>query len=136
MAHTIRPVRLSDCLFLYRLRHDPAVVAASFGPPPSFLRHLWWFLHRGPHDLWIMLVGSERAGWVRADAGEVSVAVLPAFRGQKLAAYYILLVSEYLMHRKRVNPYARIKPGNLASVKAFLGAGYRWVGGDRYEYAG
>lgn len=74
-----------------------------------------------------MLVGGERAGWVRRDGEEVSVAVAPAYRGQKLAARWIAAVSDR-------GCYARIKPGNLASVKAFLGAGYRWVGGDRYEY--
>lgn len=76
-----------------------------------------------------MLVDGQRAGWVRVDGGEVSAAVVPAYRGQRLAARWIAAVSTR-------GCYARIKPGNLASVKAFLGAGYRWVDGDRYEYAG
>lgn len=130
----IRKADRRDLRFLYELRNDPAVVAASVTGRGVDLRvHALWFeqkLREGAL-LFVAEVGGVPAGYVRFDpissdrgSFEVAVGLVEERRGKGLGRTVIKYgsrLAEALGARKLV---ALIRPENSASAGAFTAAGY------------
>lgn len=126
----LRPARTADWQALLDWRNDPATVAASLTPGTvDEAGHRGW-LDRMLQDpgvtLWIAEDATGAVGTVRltplGDGKEVSITLAPTARGRGLAAVLIALACT-----APVPYYARIKPGNAASRRAFETAGFQWT---------
>ncbi|GAB4057433.1 GNAT family N-acetyltransferase [Uliginosibacterium sediminicola] len=132
----LRPASLEDAAVLLAWRNDAETRAASFSPDPvSHTAHLAWLkasLGNPQRRLWLAVeegeVGGEVVGTVRADrAGEgwlLSWTIAPEHRGKgcgkrMLAAALADLQGPFL---------ARIKPGNVASIRIAESLGFMRVG--------
>lgn len=123
---------MDDSRLLYDWRTDPVTVSMSDQPPPaSYEAHEAWLArrlaHQSPH-LSIAEHGGAPVGTVRLDAvGEafdVGITIALERRGEGFAAAALLAL-------EAVAPgplIARIKPENVASVAAFLHAGFTVTG--------
>ena len=81
--------------------------------------------HRGEVELWTNPDGRQLAIFGTGVAGrlELSVEIAPAQRGRGTAAS---LISEAVLTRKPGTPvFAQVSPGNVASLRAFLAAGFK-----------
>lgn len=141
---TFRPLRWYDCAFVYRLASEPSARAMFLDPTPptllGHLRHFWRDLHEWRHREWVAVLDGRRVGHVFADLHgadvEVSVNLRPRARGKRLGSRLIAFGSERVRAGWWV-PFpwgeiecqchaieARIKPENVASMRAFAAAGY------------
>jgi RimJ/RimL family protein N-acetyltransferase len=115
---------------VFEWANDPVTRANSFAPHAiAWDVHCAWFdcILRDPdRRLYIILESDEPVGQARLEScggggSEISVSLAPAWRGRRLAAEAIRLVTARaggdLVH-------AYVKPGNDASRRAFLRAGY------------
>jgi RimJ/RimL family protein N-acetyltransferase len=115
---------------VFEWANDPVTRANSFAPHAiAWDAHCAWFdriLRDRDRRLYIVAAAGEPIGQARlASCGEreaeISVSLAPAWRGRRLAAEAIRLVTAQagadLVH-------AYVKPGNDVSRRAFLRAGY------------
>jgi len=138
------PLELRDALPSDRERllewaNDPATRAASFssaliGPE----EHASWFessLANAQRRLFIACCAGMEVGVVRIDrdgrTAEVSLQVAPVHRGRGLARAMLAALDRRANELGVRRWTARVKPANLASLRAFEAAGYR-----RLESAG
>ena len=137
---TLRPATILDAAFLYRIRLDPATVAASPGPPPGWAGHVDWLtaaLKMETRRLYIALTfsGLNLAGTGRldrvGDTVELSWTIAPEYRGHRYSEPLIVALK---VEASRVWPgvrqVAQIQPGNVASLRAALAAGFVIQGVD------
>ena len=128
------PATMKDLDFLFQLRNDPTVRKAFWcgkkigkGAHAAWLRatlgnpfvHLYIIQEKGTwHDYgYCRLVCDEHKG-------EISVAIHPRFRGNGIAT---LAIRSLLRKAKAIGiqPFAKVKADNVASLKTFLKAGMR-----------
>jgi RimJ/RimL family protein N-acetyltransferase len=117
---------MDDAQLLYAWRTDPVTIAMFDQPPPeSYAAHCLWLERRltRPDPLWIGEAQGVPVGTVRIDDQEVSVTIAPAWRGQGLGT---ALLRAAVAAAPSVC-YARIKPSNEASIRAFAAAGFTVV---------
>ena len=131
-AHVrLRLLRWRDWRFARALAADPTVRAQSFDPlPPSAWRHLRW--------MWRQILGRSGVAWVitvptlGTDVGiatlrikdglwHAGVALRPASRGKGWGTEAIRLLTAAAGSHP---VFADIKVSNVASVRAFVRAGY------------
>jgi RimJ/RimL family protein N-acetyltransferase len=143
----IRRVRPKDSSDLFAWRNDPQTREASIRQAPiSWDEHREWFgqsLANPSRLIFVADIGegdgpAEPAGVCRFDTlgpsgtAEVSVNLNPSFRGRGLATPILKsAIDEYF--RERGGPtdlLARIRPSNVASVRAFGAAGFLFEGAD------
>lgn len=136
MALGLRPATLDDAEFLYRLRTDPVVAAASNTTGPTdFEAHRAWLLRtlerRLEVDLLIIEQDGVPVGQARLDIhdsgrhAEVSIALVQGARGHGVGRAALDLLARRAHSRHRLAYLeAVIKETNVASKKAFLAAGY------------
>ena len=135
MAFLLRPATVDDAEFLFRLRTDPDVVAASNTPGPIDLAYHMAWLERAmsleDRRLFIVEEQTESIGQVRLDIcgsgrfAEVSIALVKAARGKGLGTGILREVARRAKEEYRLGWLeAVIKEGNTASRRAFLNAGY------------
>ena len=137
MEPVLRAATLADAQFLFDLRTDPDVAAASAAHPPVDLaQHLLW-LERAikSQDRWLFIIedAGQRAlplGQCRLDlidygrSAEVSIALIRSARGQGIGTAVLHIVALAAADRGVRWLEAVIKETNHASRKAFLKAGY------------
>lgn len=132
---SIRPADETDCGRLFEWANDPVTRANSFSTASSTWNgHCRWFaaVLRDPRR-WLYIVTLDDGtpvGQVRFDGGvgneaEVSVTIAPEWRGHGLAAPALTLGTDRLARDTNIAVvYAYVKPGNDASRRAFIRAGY------------
>ncbi|MDZ7268732.1 MAG: GNAT family N-acetyltransferase [candidate division KSB1 bacterium] len=130
----LRPAGEHDSEDVLRWRNDPVTRANSFHSDPiSPAEHRRWFsrtLARRDRLLLIGMAGSERIGVVRfdlaGDSAEININLAPEARGRGLGTALIAAGSGYVFehHPAITKIYAKIKPQNTASLRAFEKAGY------------
>jgi len=133
----VRPARPDDADALLSWRNDPTTRTNSFDERPIDRdRHLAWLRGRlaDPRTrIYVGLADGIECGTVRFEPrneglAEVSITLDPRFRGKGLAAE--LLRVGLQNYRDECGPsrvIARVKAGNIASLRAFERAGYRRV---------
>jgi RimJ/RimL family protein N-acetyltransferase len=127
---SLRPAVASDCALVFEWANDPVTRANSFAPAAiAWDVHCTWFgrILRDPdRRLYVILASGAPIGQARLElcgegSVEISLSLAAAWRGRRLAAEAIRLVTAQagagLVH-------AYVKPGNDVSRRAFLSAGY------------
>lgn len=141
----LRRATPADAGFLFELRNDPVVRAASLDSAPVDLEtHRAWVAQRFADPLTLLLVverGSAPVGQVRFDldaaapVAEISVALAGSVRGRGLAPDVLRLACDWLFSETPVTQVvALIRPENAASIRAFSRAGF--VGAGLFECKG
>lgn len=128
----LRPVLPADEDFLLRLRNDPVAVTFSPTGRVSATQHAAWFANTWDNPgrrIWICEVDGRPAGQTRVDVvagvGEMSLALLPEFRGRGLGVAAIRGLLAILRGDAQVTLLiARIHPDNVPSIAAFTSAGF------------
>ena len=137
MTVTLRLATLADAAFLLRWRNDPLTRANSLSPEAiTPEQHAAWLaatLASGTRYLYVAEASfTEAIGTVRLDrldrptpTAEVSITVAPEHRGQGWAGPMLEAVRMEAKAHGITRVVATVKPGNTASLRAFLAAGYR-----------
>jgi len=134
----LRRVREKDCGLLWEWANDLDVRKVSFSSEPiAWHQHLKWFnskLH-DPNCVFYIAVDEDETsiGQVRYDVNEdeavISVSLDARFRGRRYGTTMIALASQKLYRTSQVKLiHSYIKPGNEASTRAFLKAGFEQAG--------
>ncbi len=143
----LRPIRGSDCVWLWKWANDPEVRAVAFSSDPiPWEEHVQWFaqkLHKPNCYLFIALddqdipVGQVRFDVDEEDEAEIDVTIDKSRRG---SGYGSLLISMAVEEAFRVTPirtvHAFIKLNNDPSIRAFEKAGFRRLGLERGRGSG
>jgi RimJ/RimL family protein N-acetyltransferase len=133
-AVTLRPARNDDAGRVMEWRNDGDAVRFSVtGRPVSAAEHRRWFtamLADGDVRLWIAEEAGEAVGQVRLDVteatGTVSIAVAREHRGRGLAVTMLRALIEVVAAEGGLGRLkALTHPDNVASLRAFEGAGFR-----------
>jgi len=154
----LRPAAIDDCEFTYRLSMEPEVRANSVRPDEfTFAQHADWFAKKlSDPDVrfWVASEGDVPFGQVRYQkivygkelwtggpvatppfgwrAAEVSISIAAAFRGRGWGRTLLDITSRWAGPALDVDSIvALILPGNAASVRTFVSAGYVWAGEER-----
>lgn len=131
----LRPARQEDCWLLWEWANDTAVRAASFQSESiSRDEHASWFAHRlqGTGALIYIAedscgnpIGQFRVEWDAEECGTVSVSIAPEWRGSGIAFFLISRAAQAAFKKARLLCLkAKIKPDNIASLRAFEKAGF------------
>lgn len=133
---TLREATIEDCDDLYRWRNDPVTRQQSFNDNEiSYEEHCNWFknaLKDSNKLLFYIGIGEDnnKSGVVRFDIkneffAETHVNVAPEERGKGVGSQLILeSCSLFFLKTKRKLILARTKEKNIASIRAFLKAGF------------
>lgn len=135
----LRRAGLSDSRTLWTWRNAPDVRATAFTPDPiPWEDHERWFARKldDPQCLLFIAEDDEPLGQVRFDLdesgteAEISISVERAQRGRGLGTF---LIERGVDAASAADPdldtiHAYIKPGNEASVRAFVRAGFAPAG--------
>jgi UDP-2,4-diacetamido-2,4,6-trideoxy-beta-L-altropyranose hydrolase len=123
-----------DCDFIYEVRNHPLVYAHCFSAQPiAWELHCAWFSHKlSASDCRILIIEDSRgkAGVIRFDLqarrSEISISLHPSRLGLGFGAAALELGSAWLRRKLPdiTEITARIKPDNIASIKAFVRAGF------------
>lgn len=132
MTLTFRPLRLRDALFCWRLASDPVVREASVDRRrPTVLGHLAWMWRWtiGSGTAWAIMSNGVRVGLFRGieiggGRSEVSIALTAEARGQGIGTEAIRHLSFDAAVCCGFPVLARVRSGNVASIRAFHRAGY------------
>lgn len=135
---SLRPAAESDAETLWRWANDPITRSVSLNPEPiPWAVHLQWLASKleDPNtDLWLAVDEEGKPfGQVRFDCtgheAVISVGLDPAQRGAGFGSQLIRQSSDRIMRIRGVGLIrAYIKPGNVASQRAFARAGYKVKG--------
>lgn len=131
----LRAIEPGDCRWVWELANEPAVRSASFHSDPiPWESHCAWFQRRLADSVsrfYVALDGADTVlGQVRfeLEAGDaiISLSLCPTQRGRGSASAVILAGCRRLFaETQSLLIRAFIKPGNGASIGAFLRAGFR-----------
>lgn len=130
----IRRARISDCEILWKWANEARPTALDT-EPISWFDHTEWFARQMNDEraiIFIVMKGQERVGQVRLNwynhEAEVDVFIGNSYRGGGLGSGALVRASDWAFKHWSVNRVvARIKPNNIASVKAFLKAGFNEI---------
>jgi RimJ/RimL family protein N-acetyltransferase len=137
----VRRTSLDDCTLLWQWANDPEVRVRAFHPwPIGWEEHCAWLERklRDPHCHLYVVTDAAGAdiGQIRFDSDaagevEVSISIAKAHRGKRYAAAALRLACEEFSRGARPRTVvARVKPENVASLKAFVAAGFVAVGDE------
>ena len=131
----LRLAELADAEMLFSWANDPFVRAMAFSKAPiAWNTHLAWFEQKRQDestDIWICeqfghAVGQCRLNAVTPQIGEIHLNLNPACRGLGLAAAMIAKACQASMARHHWQEiHAVVKLTNLASLRAFIRAGFQ-----------
>jgi len=141
---TFRPADINDSKDIFRWRNDPITRANSFNSSIiPWYEHEQWLgkaLSRSDRLLLIGMDESRKIGIVRFDLNqpseaEININLAPECRGQGYGAALIQGASVHLFqHHPVVRAiYAKVKPDNPASLRAFEKAGYHHFADGEYR---
>ena len=142
VVHAMRGARLTlkrateqDARLLWEWANDPAVRAASFTSDPiPWQEHVNWLSRKlgdaGCFHFIVLEEGNVPIGQVRFDVAdgkaEIDVSVAEEKRGMGSGSLIIRMGIEELTRTATVETvHASVKPGNLASIRAFKVAGFQ-----------
>jgi len=131
----LRPANADDCELLWRWVNDSEVRSASFSTAKiAWPEHQAWFeskLHSSQTQMFVAVssggaaVGQVRLDCTRADEAEVDLSVAKEHRGKGYAALLIENACQIAFAETGLSRlHALVKPQNLASINAFLRAGF------------
>jgi RimJ/RimL family protein N-acetyltransferase len=129
---TLRKANLNDAIHLYVWRTHPTTrVMMRDTEHFTWEAHLNWLrdvMEDPDRHLLIGLYGTTPIGTARLDVegnqAEISVTVAPECRGGGKGAQLIAMATKWGMKHGLTTVIARVKPENVASIKAFTKAGY------------
>ena len=142
-AVTIRPARLSDSGFIYRLAMDPSVREMSTRSEEfHFDDHDIWFrdkLSNGLNRIWVMEVDEVPVGQVRygifkpwmssTRTAEIAISISPMHRGKGYAKDLLTTTEPWARRDLKVDRLvALVLKSNFASMFLFESAGFRRSG--------
>jgi UDP-2,4-diacetamido-2,4,6-trideoxy-beta-L-altropyranose hydrolase len=137
----LRRATEADCTLLWHWVNDPAVRTAAFHADPiPWSDHLQWFESRVHSDRSVIFIAEAAdgtpVGQVRFDvnpgeSAEVDISVAREWRGRGLAAQILRLACDGYQAQAADTLVARIRPGNVASLRAFERAEFQQTGTDR-----
>lgn len=133
MTVTVRPATPDDSRRLFDWRNDPVTRAMSLTTDPvPWEVHTLWFatvMNSRNRPIFIGERDGVAIGMVRfdisGDLAEISVALAPEARGQRLATPLLRAAIAALHAQRPVAILAEVRPENTASRRAFLAAGFR-----------
>ncbi len=149
---SIRKLEERDKELVFEWENDPVTRANSFNSEPfQFNQHSIWFdskLKDETAHYFVCKVGLKEVGLVRFDFDEskntfiIGITVAPKYRGRKLAAPFLKKACNYFLSICNGQITAYIKEENIASIKAFERAGFKFKSNEtvqgvkslRYEY--
>ena len=133
---SIREIEESDKQITFEWANDPITRVSSFNSEPiKFNQHSIWFdskLKDQTSHYFICKVGLKKAGLVRFDFDEsknafiIGITIAPKYRGRKLSTPFLKEACEYFLSTCNGQITAYIKEENIASVKAFEKAGFKF----------
>ena len=135
MLYTFRGARSEDAELLWQWRNDPEVRSVSFNQDVIPLEsHRNWLAKRlagTDSTIWIVEdqsqtpVGQIRFDHQEANTGVISIILDQAVRGRGLGTHLIKAGCQAFFDSTQAREViAQIKPGNVASERAFRGAGF------------
>jgi len=140
----LRPVTQEDCGLLWKWANDPVTRENSFTPAKiSWDEHQDWFDKKLSDNQSIILIAEEvqvpiaaaRLEENKPGVGEISITISPEASGCGLAAHIIRKCGHDAARELGLaEVHALIKPGNIASRRAFENAGYTLI--ERTEVRG
>ena len=140
---SIRKVEENDKQITFEWANDPITRASSFNSEPiQFDQHSIWFdskLKDETAHYFICKVGLKEAGLVRFDFDEskntfiIGITIAPKYRGRKLSTPFLKEACEYFLSICNRPITAYIKEENIASVKAFERAGFKFKSNETIE---
>lgn len=134
----LTPAKPSHCRVLYKWQKEPGARKFFYNPTiPTWKTHSLWFKRTVNDDkkiLYIIKLFNSPAGYVRIDLinkreAEISILVSRPYRGLGIAARALFLCLE---KHPSTTFKANIKPGNYASKRTFLHAGFIPYGTHAY----
>ncbi len=141
---TLRPADINDSEDIFRWRNDPITRANSFNSSMiQWHEHEQWLGKALAQSDRLLLIGideSRKIGIVRFDLkqpgeAEININLAPECRGRGYGTALIQEASEHLFqHHPAVRViYAKVKPDNPASLRAFEKAGYHHFADGEYK---
>jgi len=149
---SIRKIEESDKQITFEWANDPITRASSFNSEPiEFNQHSIWFDSKFKDETahyFICKVGLKEAGLVRFDFDGskntfiIGITIAQKYRGRKLSTLFLKEACEYFLSTCNGQITAYIKEENVASVKAFERAGFKFKSNEtiqgvkslRYKY--
>lgn len=137
MKLRVRTADQHDKWLVFMWANDPVVRQMSFNQElitPA--AHDKWFdkVLASEDTLFYIIEGCYKSTWAPIaqarieSSGEISIAIAAPFRGEKLAVPIIKLLVRQARNTISSPFIAYIKPENIASIKAFENAGFRFAG--------
>lgn len=118
---TLRPMEMSDADFMLELKNDPATRKFAILTDQEIKRedHIKFLeQHLSEFQVIELFQGTERAGAVRIKDNEISIWISKDVRRSTLATQALLLC-------RKLRMTAKIVIGNIASIRAFINAGFK-----------
>ncbi len=138
-----RPAEQGDLMLTFELFSDPITRKMDFNQEPVSLEtHQKWFrdVLTLPGKYQMIIDGLHQDKWIPIgqvrvnDGGEISISLAPQFRNQRLGTPAIIAAIAHIQGNKDMKVLiAHIKQENTNSAKAFLRAGFRYVGTTTVE---
>ncbi|WP_158534739.1 GNAT family N-acetyltransferase [Romboutsia maritimum] len=128
----LRKVTYEDCYLLFKWINDEAVRKNSFNSENIDIQeHKLWLkkkLQEENTKLYIILKDDCDVGVIRIEKNQeeyiISYSIAREFRGQKIGKQILIYIKEFMKGKKLVG---LVKHDNIASIKAFEGAGYKKI---------
>lgn len=138
----LKPAKISDCKFWWKIRNEKTVREASSNTKPiPYSTHKKWFeekLKDRKSKLFIIASDNKKIGQLRFEENnskvEINLALIPKARGKGFGTEAIKLGTKTAIEKmkaKKILAYTLIK--NLASIKAFEKAGFKNLGSTTHK---
>lgn len=132
MKLTLRQASTDDAPFLFAVRNDPVVRAASWTTAPldyaDHCDYLQALLDRYDREVYILAADGTACGYARLKfrgrTAEVEVNLAEGWRGKRLGPRFIEQMVQQAQRAGAKEVVARIKGTNIRSIKAYLAAGF------------
>lgn len=134
----LKPASSADMKNLFNWRNDFRIRKNFFDQAPvSWDQHQKWFkdkIRESETSIYTAFYGNEKVGSIRFERKEgrlkTSIMLNPAYLGRGLGRLIIKKgVKKFIGNKRLLEPIrAEIKNDNIASIKAFKGAGFRYAG--------
>ncbi|MBD2113948.1 MULTISPECIES: UDP-2,4-diacetamido-2,4,6-trideoxy-beta-L-altropyranose hydrolase [Cyanophyceae] len=132
----LRPVNEEDCSLLWHWANDPVTRASSFSSELiSWHEHIQWFNAKIKSESCTMYIAlnnrDQPVGLIRCEVDAkneavVSINIASQYRGMGYASSIIEKSSSKMLRNSKLHQLnAYVKQDNLASIKAFLKAGFK-----------
>jgi UDP-2,4-diacetamido-2,4,6-trideoxy-beta-L-altropyranose hydrolase len=131
---SFRKSNWDDLYFLFELANDSDVRKNSFfSKKISVEEHVMWYkskLNDENANYLIAEFNTQKMAFIRFDINKdralIGINILKKFRGKKLATIIIEQACEKFLRKKNIDIIALIKKTNVASIKAFEKANFRF----------